>query len=76
MFSFVSAFMAKTQNPLIHVHKLKEFTISTLDDFMNGDRDELWLCPIRAFRNTCHGQSSTTLIFPICLSQRLSGRNG
>ena len=40
-FPFVSDFLAKTQNPLIHDPRFEELTIPFLDDFVNGDGDEL-----------------------------------
>ena len=39
--------MAKTQNPLVPDPCFDEFTVPSLDDFVDGDRDELLLCPIR-----------------------------
>ena len=47
-FSFVPDFVAKTQNSLIHDPRFEVFTILSLDNFMDGDRDEFLLCPIRA----------------------------
>ena len=48
--SFVSDFVAKTQNPLIHDHRFKKFSIPSLDDFAAGDTEDLLLCLIRALR--------------------------
>ena len=49
-FSFVSDFVTKTQNLLVHDPRFEEFTIPSLDGFVGGDRDELELCPIGALR--------------------------
>ena len=42
--------MAKTQNPSIHDPMFEEFTIPSLYDIEDGDRDKVLLCPIRTFR--------------------------
>ena len=49
-FSYLVDFVAKTQNPSVLDPWFDEFTIPALDIFMGGDRDELLLCPIKAFR--------------------------
>ena len=49
-FSFLPDFVAKTQNPSVHDPRFDEFTVLSLDNFVDGDRDELLLCPIRALR--------------------------
>ena len=49
-FSFLSDFIAKTQNPSVSDPHCDEFSVPSLDDFVDGDRDELLLCPIRALR--------------------------
>ena len=49
MYLFFSArLLAKTQNPLVQDDLFLEFTIPSLDDFIDGDHEELLLCPIRA----------------------------
>ena len=35
---------------MVHDHRFEEFTIPSLDDFVDGDRDELLLCPMRALK--------------------------
>ena len=55
MFSFVPDFVTMTQNPSIDDLRFEEFTVTSLDNFMDGDRDSLLLCPIRTLRNTCLG---------------------
>ena len=49
-FSFVSDFVAKTQNLSLHGYRFEEFLIPSLDDFVGGDRDELVLSSIGALR--------------------------
>ena len=49
-FSFVTVFVAKTQNPSNYDPRLEEFTIPSSDDFVADDKDELLVCPIRARR--------------------------
>ena len=71
MFSFVSDFVTKIQNP-----RFKEFTILSLDNFLDGERDEMLLCPISALSKHLPGWSSTVLGFPICSSHCVRGRNG
>ena len=51
-FSFVLDFMAKTQNPSIHNPRIEGFTIPSQDDFVDGDRDELLLCPLELSGST------------------------
>ena len=48
-FSLVSDFMAKNQNPLIYDPRFEEFMIPSLDN-VDGDRDELPMCPFIALR--------------------------
>ena len=43
-------FVAKTQNPSVHDPRFEVFTTLIINDFMNSDRDDLLLCPIRALR--------------------------
>ena len=45
--SYVPDFVAKIQNPSFHDPRLEEFMVPSLDDFMDGDGDELPLLPIR-----------------------------
>ena len=40
--------MAKTQNPFVPDPRFDEFNVPSLDDFVDGNRDELLLYPIRA----------------------------
>ena len=47
-FTFLPDFVTKTQNPVVPNPLFDEFTIPSLDDFVDGDRDEFLLCPIRA----------------------------
>ena len=42
--------MAKTQNSLIYHPRSEEFTIHSLDDFVDGAGNELLLDPIRAHK--------------------------
>ena len=51
--SFVPDFLTMTQNPSIDDLRFEEFTVTSLDNFMDGDRDSLLLCPIRTLRSTC-----------------------
>ena len=46
-FSFLPDFVAKTQNPSVPDPQFDEFMVPSLDDFVDGDRDEHLLCPIR-----------------------------
>ena len=50
MFSFLPDFVAQTQNPSIPDSRFKEFSITSLHDFVEDDQDELLLCLIRALR--------------------------
>ena len=45
-FSFLPDFVAKTQNPSVPDPRFEEFTVPSLDDFVDGDWDELLLCSI------------------------------
>ena len=47
-FSFLTDFVVKTQNPSVPDPSFNELLVSSLDDFVGGNRDELLLCPIRA----------------------------
>ena len=47
-FSFLSDFIAKTQNPSVTDPHFNEFTVLFLDDVVDGGKDELLLCPIGA----------------------------
>ena len=49
-FSFLPDFVAKTQNPSNPDPRFDEFPVPSLDDFVNSDRDELLLCPIRTLQ--------------------------
>ena len=49
-FLFLLDFVDKTQNPLVPDDHFVEFSIPLLDDFVDGDRDELLQCPIGALR--------------------------
>ena len=49
-FSFLTDFVAKTQNRSVPYPHFDEFTISSLDDFVDGNKDELLPCPIRALQ--------------------------
>ena len=60
-FSFLFDFVAKTQNPSVPVPRFDEFTVPFLDDFVDGDRDELFICPSELFGSTFPGQSSIVL---------------
>ena len=42
--------MAKTQNPLVHDPRFKEFMNPSVDDFVGGDRGKLLMFPIRALK--------------------------
>ena len=69
MFSYIFDFAAKTQNPLIHDPRFEQFTIPSLDDFVDSDSGELLLCPIKILRKYLSWTSNTVLGFPIRLSQ-------
>ena len=43
--------MTKTQNPSIHDPRFEEFMISSLDDFVDSERDKLLLCPSKLSGN-------------------------
>ena len=47
-FSFLSDFLAKTQNPSVPDSCFEEFSVLPVDDFVRDDKDELLLCPIRS----------------------------
>ena len=49
-FSFLPDIVAKAQNPSVSDPRFDEFTVPFLDDFVDGDRDELLFCPIKALR--------------------------
>ena len=50
-FSFLSYFVAKTQNPFVYNSCFDQFTVPLLADFVvDGDRDEILFCPIRAVK--------------------------
>ena len=47
-FSLVPDFVAKTQNPSVYDSCFKEFTVPSLVDFVDGDRNEMLCCLIRS----------------------------
>ena len=47
---FLLDFVDKTQNPLVPDDHFVEFSFPLLDDFVDGDREEILLCPIGALR--------------------------
>ena len=49
-FSFVPEFIAKTQDPSKTEELFSSFTIPSLGDFTDFDKDELILCPVRAMK--------------------------
>ena len=75
-FCFVPDFVAETQNTSIHDPRIEKCRTPSLDDFVDGDRDELLLYPIRSLRKYLSWAECTVLAFPIISSQRLRGRNG
>ena len=75
LFSFTFDFMAKTQNPLIHNSRFKEFMIPSLDDFIDGDETDCCCLSSELLGNTVPEWSSTVLGFPSCSFQQLRGRN-
>ena len=50
-FFFLPDFIAKTQNLSVPDPHFDEFTVLSLDNFVDGIGDEFLLCPIRALRN-------------------------
>ena len=50
LFYFVLDFIAKTRNHSAHNPRFEEFTIPLLIEFVDGDIDEMLLCPIRPIR--------------------------
>ena len=49
-FSFLLDFVAKKQNLSVYDSCIDEFTLPSLADFVDGDRDEMLLCPIRTIK--------------------------
>ena len=49
-FSFMPDFVAKTQNPSVFDSRFESFTVPSLQDFTDGDQDEMLLCPVRSIR--------------------------
>ena len=49
-FSFFPNFVAKTQNPSVCETHFEEFTVPSLADLVDDDRDEMLLCPMRALK--------------------------
>ena len=49
-FSFMPDFVAKTHDPSVFDPKFESFTVPSLRDFTDGDRDEMLLCPVCATR--------------------------
>ena len=43
-------FIAKTKSPSVHDPRFEGFTVPSMNDFVDSDRDEALLCPIRALR--------------------------
>ena len=48
-FSFLPDYVGEIENPSLPDPCFNKFTDLSLDDFVDSDRDELLLCPIRAF---------------------------
>ena len=46
MFSFVTGFMAKTQNSALQDKCFDEFTVPSFMDFVGRDKEEMLLCPV------------------------------
>ena len=51
-FSFLPDFMTKSQNPSAYDPHFEEFTVPSLADFADEDRDKIFLCPIRIIKRT------------------------
>ena len=68
--------MAKTQHPSIPYSHFEEFSVSSLDDFVGGNQDELLLCLSEPFVSTSPGRSGIILVSKVCLSQLVSLNNG
>ena len=49
-FLFLPDFVAKTQNPSVYDPCFEEFTVSSLADFVDGDRYKMLVCPIIAIK--------------------------
>ena len=71
--SFVSDFVAKTQNPSVYSSHSEEFVIPPLADFVDGDGQD-FLCPIRAVKRYLSRQNSSGLCALGCLVQLLRRR--
>ena len=54
-FGYVPGFMAKTQSPLVHNPRFEEFTVPSSMNFVDGDRDEMLLCPKRVLKKYLGG---------------------
>ena len=50
MSTYVPGFVAKTQSPSLPDSHFDEFSFAFLYDFVDGDRDEMLLCPLRAMK--------------------------
>ena len=62
-FSYVPGFVAKTQNPSILDICCNRFTIPSLEDFVDRDRMEMLLCPVKAIK---WYQSTADQYHPVC----------
>ena len=49
-FSFIFDSVAKAQNPSVYDPEFGFFTVPVQADFVDGDRDEMLFCPIRALK--------------------------
>lgn len=49
-FSFLPNFVAMTQNLSVSDDRFEEFSMPSLLDFVNGDQEELLLCPVIAVK--------------------------
>ena len=61
-FSFLTDFVAKTQNPFVPDSRFDDLLIPSLDNFVDSDRDELLLIPVRALCKYLPGLSNILLI--------------
>ena len=68
-FSFLPEIVAKTQNLSVYDPHFEEFTVPSLADFVDGDRDEMLLCLVGAL-----GRSSIGLSNLLSSYQRLRRR--
>ena len=50
-FSFVSSFVAKTHNPGLQGTQFNEYGLHSLKDLVDGDREEILLCFIKAVKH-------------------------